>query len=158
MLEDQDSTLCAFRTNFMDLLTAKFWLTIISVRLLRKHQVSVLAMKQRMPSTCNREYSHALKQKFPANPWNTLDVSTEFPASVCVDYLLTENRTMEFPASVCVDSLLTENRTMKLGPGVQKLISQRAKLHLKMCLNLNCWKSVMSQHKLLWQYWQLILR
>ena len=36
------------------------------------------------------------KPKFPANPWNTHDVSKEFPASVSVDSLLTISRAMKF--------------------------------------------------------------
>ena len=47
--------------------------------------------------------THAQKPKFTANPWNTLAVSTEFPASVSAD------------------SVLTVSRAMKLGPGWTRL-------------------------------------
>ena len=42
--------------------------------------------------------THAQKPKFAASPWNTLTVSTKFPASIA-------------------DSVLTVSRTMKLGLG-----------------------------------------
>ena len=38
---------------------------------------------------------HAQKPKFPANPLNTLAVSTEFPASVSADSVLTVSRAMK---------------------------------------------------------------
>ena len=47
--------------------------------------------------------THAQKPKFAANPWNTLAVSTKFPASVSAD------------------SVLTVSRAMKLGPGLWQL-------------------------------------
>ncbi len=40
--------------------------------------------------------THAHKQNFPANPWNTLDVSAELPASVCAHFLLTMSRAMKW--------------------------------------------------------------
>ena len=39
--------------------------------------------------------THAQKPKFAANPWNTLAVSTEFPASVSADSVLTVSRAMK---------------------------------------------------------------
>ena len=39
--------------------------------------------------------THAQKPKFAANPWNTLAVSREFPASVSADSMLTVSRAMQ---------------------------------------------------------------
>ncbi len=48
---------------------------------------------------------HAHKQTFSANPRNTLDVSTRFPASVSADSLLTVNRAMKFGPDVRATSM-----------------------------------------------------
>ena len=36
------------------------------------------------------------KPKIPANQWNTLDISAEFPASTSADILLSKSRDMKF--------------------------------------------------------------
>ena len=60
--------------------------------------------KRRMPGI-NQVCTHdPLKPKFAGNLWNTLDVSTEFPASASVD------------------SLFTVSRSMKLGPSLYTLM------------------------------------
>ena len=60
--------------------------------------------KRRMPGI-NQVCTHdPQKPKFAGNLWNTLDVSTEFPASASVD------------------SLFTVSRSMKLGPSLYTLM------------------------------------
>ena len=49
--------------------------------------------RQRMPS--NVEYTHSQQPNFPANPWNTLDVSAESHASASAYCLLTASRAIK---------------------------------------------------------------
>ena len=75
-----------FGPNFMALLTAEFYAC--------NHHSSLTGQAQNFCASFVSEEclalwsTHALKQKLPANLWNTLDVSKEFPASLSVDFLL----------------------------------------------------------------------
>ena len=50
--------------------------------------------------------THAQKLKFAANPWNTLAISTEFPASVCAVSVLMVSRAMKLGPELEFDVLV----------------------------------------------------
>ncbi len=86
--------------NIMALLTAEFCAC--------DHYSPLTVQAPNFRSSCVSEEclvtwsTHAHKQKFSANSWNTFDVSKEFPASISAD------------------SLLMVSRAMKLGPGFER--------------------------------------
>ncbi len=66
---------------------------IIIPRLLFKCRISALAVYcEECLVTCS---THKREQKFLANPWNMLDASADFPASVSADSLLMVSRAMK---------------------------------------------------------------
>ena len=105
--------------NFMALLTAEFcaYRRILCLRLWFPTYVQVSNFCASLVSLeCLVTWStHAQKPKFAANPWITLAVSTEFPASVSAD------------------SVLTVSRAMKLGPGHEPTLCWSETPELESC-------------------------
>ncbi len=93
--------------NFMALLTAEFCAY--------DHYSPLTVQAPSFCASCVSEEClvHALwstlahfKQKFSANLWNRLDVSTEFPASVSADSLLTASRAMKLGPDIIITIIL----------------------------------------------------
>ena len=81
----------------MALPTAEFWAFDHDSPPTCKRPISALA-KRRMPKSGVR--TRSFKQKFAASPWNTLAVSTQFPAYVSAVSLLTVSRAMKLGRDV----------------------------------------------------------
>ena len=68
--------------------------SVLSITILRLHLVPKFYTSLLTVAYLVTWSKPAHEPKFPAYPWNTLDVTAEFPAFVSVDSLLTVNRAM----------------------------------------------------------------